>query len=517
MDNQDKIFDKIKNAAHKAEEKDFPGMDRIWQRVDAKLEQKELQTKTQTWKKIAIAASVVLLISLGYQFLKTDSKITAPSEIQQDKVVIEEKQEAKIPEETSENIKSDVAVILKKQIEKQAAVTMASENNSTETVSSADAIPIDAVLKDKSSEETAVNSPKKEAFISEEKKSDLTGASVAIISAKDLEKIPSTSVSEALKGHISEIPTTSPENLSETKAIALKEKKSKAKVTTSYDAEKRIISGIITDESNLAIPGANVFIKGTKNAVATDFDGKFSIQAEKGDQLVFSYIGYKTSYAAVGESDRMNMKLTNDSMALNEVVVVGYGTQRKSDLTGAVAMVSDADLKKSRAKAEKNTEAAKTKREKETILKNKRNTFRNQIFDAIVVKSAYEKTERTDSIITKKTAETNGPLVVVNGKATKAQYNSVQEAKKAMPKKLNDQELESVIILNEPLYIINGVEYTEESLFGSHPTSPYAPLSKQIIETIEIFQDQEAIEKFGKKGSKGVVIITTKNKVPSQK
>jgi len=81
MDNQDKIFDKIKNAAHKAEEKDFPGMERIWQRVDAKLEQKELQSKNKNWKKIAIAASVILLVSLGYQFLKPTEITSIDNEV----------------------------------------------------------------------------------------------------------------------------------------------------------------------------------------------------------------------------------------------------------------------------------------------------------------------------------------------------------------------------------------------------------------------------------------------------
>ncbi len=111
----------------------------------------------------------------------------------------------------------------------------------------------------------------------------------------------------------------------------------------------------------------------------------------------------------------------------------------------------------------------------------------------------------------------NGPLVVKNGKATNAQYKSVQEAKKHIPKQLDDEELESLIILKEPLYIINGVYYSEESLFETQPTNPYIPLNKQNIKTLEILQDEEAIEKFGEKGSKGVVIITTKNGVPNQK
>ncbi|HQE33658.1 MAG TPA: hypothetical protein PLO52_07555 [Flavobacterium alvei] len=311
MDNQDKIFDKIKNAAHKAEEKDFPGMERIWQRVDAKLEQKELQSKNKNWKKIAIAASVILLVSLGYQFLK-------PTEIT--------------------SIDNEVVV----------------------------------------------------------------------------KKVPSKNI---LK---------------------------KAIVSSQIDTAKVI----------------NV---------------------------------------------------------LNETKTTLVEKENQSPVVASSAMAS----------AEKQSEMADgiiasdyTKSEKETILRNKTNTFRNQVFDAIVVRSAYselEKKKQKDSIAPQKAAETNGPLVVVNGNLAQTKFKSVQEAKKEMPKKLDNEEIESLIVLKEPLYIINGVEYTEESLFGTHPTSPYAPLNKQKIETLTILQDDEAIEKYGEKGSKGVVIITTKNRVPIQK
>lgn len=79
---------------------------------------------------------------------------------------------------------------------------------------------------------------------------------------------------------------------------------------------------------------------------------------------------------------------------------------------------------------------------------------------------------------------------------------------------LKNNDIESVLVLKEPLYIINGVEYSEEELFGSNPTSPYVPLNKQEIQSIEILQNDEAITKYGDKGKKGVVIITTKNRKP---
>jgi hypothetical protein len=95
------------------------------------------------------------------------------------------------------------------------------------------------------------------------------------------------------------------------------------------------------------------------------------------------------------------------------------------------------------------------------------------------------------------------PLVVIDSKVEKENL-----------KDLKFNEADSLVVLNEPLYIINGSEYTEQELFGPKPTSPYTPLNKQEIETISILQNEKAIEIYGTKGKKGVVIITTKNGKP---
>lgn len=98
------------------------------------------------------------------------------------------------------------------------------------------------------------------------------------------------------------------------------------------------------------------------------------------------------------------------------------------------------------------------------------------------------------------------PLVVVDG-----------EAKKGMKvEELNGSELDSVVYLKEPLYIINGKEYSELELFGPNPTSPYAPLNQQDIISTTIYQGEDATKLYGEKGEKGVVIITTKNGKPKK-
>ena len=79
------------------------------------------------------------------------------------------------------------------------------------------------------------------------------------------------------------------------------------------------------------------------------------------------------------------------------------------------------------------------------------------------------------------------------------------------------RHLHSLVVLDAPLYIIDGIYYSEQDLFGKKPTSPYAPLDNQEIKTITILQDLEATSKYGEKGKKGVVIITTKNGKPALK
>jgi len=93
----------------------------------------------------------------------------------------------------------------------------------------------------------------------------------------------------------------------------------------------------------------------------------------------------------------------------------------------------------------------------------------------------------------------NDDLIVIDGKLTKKS-----------PKNISNADYESVIELKNPLYYINGVAYTEEELYGENPTSPYAPLSKQNIDTIVVLQPERAIPIYGDKGKNGVIIITIK-------
>ncbi|WP_228852363.1 alpha-2-macroglobulin family protein [Aegicerativicinus sediminis] len=102
---------------------------------------------------------------------------------------------------------------------------------------------------------------------------------------------------------------------------------------TSYD---KIIYGVIKDESGLPLPGANILVKGTTYGTQTDFDGQFSIKVKNGEQLVITYIGYVSEEYSVGTQKELEIFLEEDSSALEEVVVMGYGIQTR---TAAANMV----------------------------------------------------------------------------------------------------------------------------------------------------------------------------------
>ncbi len=104
------------------------------------------------------------------------------------------------------------------------------------------------------------------------------------------------------------------------------------------------LSGTVTDANNVPIPGANIVVANTTRGTQSDFDGNFTIQVTSGDLLQFSYIGYATQTVAIVSQKTVNVTLQEDASQLDEVVVVGYGTQKKSTLTGSISKVTNETL-----------------------------------------------------------------------------------------------------------------------------------------------------------------------------
>ncbi|TXE07288.1 TonB-dependent receptor [Seonamhaeicola algicola] len=106
------------------------------------------------------------------------------------------------------------------------------------------------------------------------------------------------------------------------------------------------ISGVVSDENGQPLTGANIVVKGTTTGAQTDFDGNYSLTASRNATLVVSYLGFITKEVAVNGKSQINVTLVEDASQLDEIVIVGYGATKKSDLTGAVAVVGSKDIEK---------------------------------------------------------------------------------------------------------------------------------------------------------------------------
>ena len=110
-------------------------------------------------------------------------------------------------------------------------------------------------------------------------------------------------------------------------------------ITTVQVLAQKTVTGKVTDDEANPLPGVSVQVKGTNAGVTTDSDGNYSIKVNKGQTLVISFKGTVTEERIVGNSSHLNFYLKRAAAALDQVVVVGYGSQRKADLTGAVATI----------------------------------------------------------------------------------------------------------------------------------------------------------------------------------
>ena len=230
--------------------------------------------------------------------------------------------------------------------------------------------------------------------------------------------------------------------------------------TAILQAQNAVIKGTVSDNVG-TLSGVTVIIKGNTTGTLTDIDGNFQISAKPNDILLFSYLGYQTQEVPINNRTIIKIKLQEDTTALKEVIVnAGYYTVKDKERTGSISRVTSKDIE-------------------------------------------------TQPV----------PNILATMQGRMAGVNIVQETGIAGGGfKINIRGVNSLREdANNPLYIIDGIYYSENDLFGKNPTSPYAPLNEQEIKTITILQDLEATEKYGEKGKKGVVIITTKAGKPAQK
>ena len=230
-------------------------------------------------------------------------------------------------------------------------------------------------------------------------------------------------------------------------------------------AQSGKVTGVVTDDTNQPLPGVAVVVPGTTNGTVTDFDGKYSINANGATKLSFSFIGFATVEEAINGRSLINVQLKSDSHELDDVVVVGYGTMKKSDISGSSVSVGEDALKGS-------------------VITNLDQSLQGR---AAGVTS-----------VTTSGAPGSSSSIRVRGQAT-----------------INANA--------EPLYVIDGVivqsqgssgaDYGLGDALGNGSTSTISPLSTinpSDIVSMEILKDASATAIYGAQGANGVVLITTK-------
>lgn len=226
-------------------------------------------------------------------------------------------------------------------------------------------------------------------------------------------------------------------------------------------AQAQEISGNVSD-ANGPLPGASVVEKGTTNGTQTDFDGNFTLEVSENATLVVSYIGYSTSEVAVNGQTSINVTLAEDAQALDEVVIIGYGTTTVKDATGSVSAVTAAD------------------------------------FNGGIIGS---------------------PEQLIQGKTAGVQIAQAS-GEPGAGVNIRIRGSNSIRSNNNPLFVVDGIPLSGESttpdggdiMNGSNASrNPLAFLNPSDIESMSVLKDASATAIYGSRGANGVVIITTKS------
>ncbi|MGB6152314.1 MAG: SusC/RagA family TonB-linked outer membrane protein, partial [Pricia sp.] len=213
-------------------------------------------------------------------------------------------------------------------------------------------------------------------------------------------------------------------------------------------AQSITVSGIVTDDNSEPLPGVSIFIEGTNTGTSTDFDGNYLIDANLGDTLIFSYIGFKTQEVTVS-SKTLNISLQEDLEKLDEVVVIGYGTTTIKDATGSVASVTAEDFNRG-------------------------------------------------NIVT--------PENLISGRVAGVTINTGGEPGSGSTIRIRGGA--SLGASNDPLIVIDGLPIDNVTVGGSR--SILSTINPSEIESFSVLKDASATAIYGSRASNGVIIITTK-------
>jgi len=219
-------------------------------------------------------------------------------------------------------------------------------------------------------------------------------------------------------------------------------------------AQTRTVTGTVTSvDDGSPLPGVTVQVKGTNTGSQTDFEGKFSLNVStSGGTLVLRFVGFKTQEVTIGSTSNFDIKLVTDEKMLSEVVVTGYGTQEKREITGAISSV------------------------KGDVIQN----LPVQSFDRALQ-------GRSAGVLVQSANGAPGGAVSVRIRG-----------------------VGSISAGNEPLYVVDGVQINNASNTNTVSNNPLAFLNPNDIESIDVLKDAAAASIYGAQASNGVVLVTTK-------
>ncbi|GMQ23345.1 TonB-dependent receptor [Algoriphagus sp. oki45] len=218
----------------------------------------------------------------------------------------------------------------------------------------------------------------------------------------------------------------------------------------STEGQRELITGKVVDETGAPLPGAAVLVKGTTTGTITDLDGNFSIDVASDAVLVISYLGYSPQEIRVGNQAELMIRLEPESSQLNEIVVVGYGTQKRSDVTGAIGSLKNEDFNR--------------------------------------------------GVIT-------NPVDLLQGKVAGVNITSVS-GEPGANQNVIIRGIGSLRSGTQPLYVLDG--FLLDNSDTGIASNPLNFLNPNDIESIDVLKDASATALYGSRASNGVIVITTK-------
>ncbi|HZI26454.1 MAG TPA: TonB-dependent receptor [Chryseolinea sp.] len=221
-------------------------------------------------------------------------------------------------------------------------------------------------------------------------------------------------------------------------------------LTSAVLAQENVVTGTVIDETGAGMPGVNVLVKGTPTGTVTDAQGSFSINVPSNATLVFTFVGYKTSEVPVGDRTTFNVTLQEDLTSLDEVIVIGYGTARRSDVTGAVGSVS------------------------------------------------------ADKLLERPATSLNQGLA---GKIAGVQVNT-NSGRPGGRSNVRIRGFSSINSSNNPLYVVDGVQLPQGNQDQFSQAIDY--INPNDIVSVEVLKDASSTAIYGARGANGVILVTTK-------